>query len=195
MSSIFFDGKIWNSFWIIRFRELFARRSAICRGGIAVHFPRCRAESIILAAEIILPYLSTVMKGIADIKSTIPHFQNPILSAADKYLHATSIRKKYARRKIGKPEYFYSFRVLHKYMRIRKLRRHNGRPKQYERVPPAPWRRYAFFKRFIHSIKCRFFPTKINAQSFWKTAQKNSALRSFSSFANILKYIRLGAGF
>lgn len=78
------------------------------------------------------------MKGIADIKSTIPHFQNPILSAADKYLHATSIRKKYARRKIGKPEYFYSFRVLHKYMRIRKLRRHNGRPKQYERVPPAP---------------------------------------------------------
>lgn len=33
------------------------------------------------------------MKGIADIKSTIPHFQNPILSAADKYLHATSIRK------------------------------------------------------------------------------------------------------
>lgn len=85
------------------------------------------------------------MKGIADIKSTIPHFQNPILSAADKYLHATSIRKKYARRKIGKPEYFYSFRVLHKYMRIRKLRRHNGRPKQYERVPPAPWRRYAFF--------------------------------------------------
>lgn len=56
-------------------------------------FPDVRTERIILAAEIILPYLSTVMKAIADIKSTIPHFQNPILSAADKYLHATSIRK------------------------------------------------------------------------------------------------------
>ena len=86
------------------------------------------------------------MKGIADIKSTIPHFQNPILSAADKYLHATSIRKKYARRKIGKPEYFYSFGVLHKYVRIRKLRRHNGRPKQYERVPPAPGGGMRFLK-------------------------------------------------
>ena len=43
MSSILFDGKSEKVFWIIRFRELFARRSAICRGGIAVHFPRCRA--------------------------------------------------------------------------------------------------------------------------------------------------------
>lgn len=101
-------------------------------------FPDVRTERIILAAEIILPYLSTVMKAIADIKSTIPHFQNPILSAADKYLHATSIRKKYARREIGQSEYFYRFRVLHKYVRIRKLNRCNARPEQYECVPPAP---------------------------------------------------------
>lgn len=86
------------------------------------------------------------MKGIADIKSTIPHFQNPILSAADKYLHATSIRKKYARREIGQSEYFYRFRILHKYVRIRKLNRCNARPEQYECVHPPPGGGMRLFK-------------------------------------------------
>ena len=135
------------------------------------------------------------MKGIADIKSTIPHFQNPILSAADKYLHATSIRKKYARRKIGKPEYFYSFRVLHKYMRIPSSAATTAVQNNMNASHPPPGGGMLFLNDLSIVLNAVFFPTKINAQSFWETTQKNSALRSFSSFANILKYIRLGAGF
>ena len=93
MSSIFLTEKSETVFGLSDSASFLHAGAPSAAGVLLSIFPDERAESIILAAEIILPYLSTVMKGIADIKSTIPHFQNPILSAADKYLHATSIRK------------------------------------------------------------------------------------------------------